>query len=138
MAEAAQAAPITADAQERYYLSSQTQLMWRKFKRHRLAMAASLLLALFYLAAVLVEFIAPYRTDTRFTEYIFTPPQRVRVIDHTGRLHLRPFVYGLQRELNMDTLERIYTEDHAVIHPLRLFVRGDEYRMWDCSTATCT
>ena len=130
MAEAAQAAPITGDAQEQYYLSSQTQLMWRKFKRHKLAMAAGLLLVLFYVAAALVEVIAPYRPDTRFTEYIFTPPQRLRVIDHTGRLHLRPFVYGLQRELDMDTLERIYTEDHAVIHPLRLFVRGDEYRMW--------
>ena len=63
--------------------------MWRKFKRHRLAMASALLLALFYLAAVLVEFIAPYRPDTRFTEYIFTPPQWVRVIDHTGRLRGR-------------------------------------------------
>ena len=81
MAEAARTAPITADAQERYYLSSQTQLMWRKFKRHRLAMAAALLLALFYLAAILAELIAPYRPDTRFTEYIFTPPQRIRMID---------------------------------------------------------
>ena len=104
--------------------------MWRKFKRHKMAMVAAVVLVLFYLVAILVEFVAIYRPDTRFTEYIFSPPQRVHLFDHTGRLHVRPFVYGLHRELDMETLERIYTEDHAVIHPLHLWVHGDEYRMW--------
>ena len=64
--------------------------MWRKVKCHRLAMASALLLALFYLAAELVQFAAPYRLDTLLIpEYIFVVAQRVRVILHTGRLRGR-------------------------------------------------
>ncbi|HUG78583.1 MAG TPA: hypothetical protein VML57_13970, partial [Burkholderiales bacterium] len=34
--------------QERFYRASQWQIMWWKFKRHRIALAAGVILAVFY------------------------------------------------------------------------------------------
>ena len=39
---------------------SQTALMWRRFKRHRLALVSLWIVALFYLIAILAEFLAPH------------------------------------------------------------------------------
>ena len=43
---------------ESYYLSSQWQLMWRKFKRHRLATVGLAVLAVLYVSAAFAEFVA--------------------------------------------------------------------------------
>ena len=39
---------------------TQTQLIWRDFKRHRAALAGGIIIALLYLMALGAEFIAPY------------------------------------------------------------------------------
>ena len=117
-------------AEERYYVASQWQLMWRKFIKHRLAILGFSILALFYTLAIFCEFFATYDPYRRFGEYIYCRPQRVRFLDAEGRFHLRPFVYGLKKELNMDTFERIYTPDTSKKYPVGLFVRGNEYKLW--------
>ena len=47
-------------AEERYFIASQRQLMWRKFKKHRVAVISGIILVLAYLAAFGYEFCAPY------------------------------------------------------------------------------
>ena len=47
-----------------------------------------------------------------------------------GRLQ-RPFVYGMVKTVNMETLTRTYAIDPERRHPLALFVRGDSYRLWN-------
>ncbi|GAH94316.1 unnamed protein product, partial [marine sediment metagenome] len=42
--------------EEEFYLASQWQLMWRKFKKHKLAMLGGTILAIFYLVAIFSEF----------------------------------------------------------------------------------
>ena len=59
--------------EERYYLASQWQLAWRKFRGHRLAIAGGWVLAAFYLLALFADFIAPYDVDLR-SSYIYMPP----------------------------------------------------------------
>ena len=44
---------------EQYYLATQWQLMWRNFRRHRLALVGGAVLAVFYVTALLAEFVAP-------------------------------------------------------------------------------
>ena len=115
---------------ESYYLSSQWQLMWRKFKRHRLATAGLAVLAVLYVSAAFAEFFAPYDIAKRYPACVFCPPQRIHFFAD-GRLHLRPFVYPLAETRDPVTLRRTYTEDRSRRLPLRLLVRGDEYELWN-------
>ena len=84
------AAATAEQAEERLYLASQWRLMWRRLGRHRVALAGGVVLLLFYLTMCLgAEFFATYTRDTRFKEFSFAPPARVRVVDADGRLRLR-------------------------------------------------
>ena len=110
---------------EKYFVASSWSLMWRKFVRHRVALVAGILLAGLYITASVAGFVAPYhKTDSR-GKFALAPPMRVRILDD-GRLQ-RPFVYGLDRERDPETLMFVYEEDPQSIYPIRFFVRGDEY-----------
>lgn len=115
-------------AQEKYYLASQWKLMWWKLKRHRLAVVCGVILALNYATILVSEVIAPYNLHTRNTDYIYSPPQRVHLF-HEGEF-IGPFVYGRDRELDMDNLIRLYPERPDDVQPLRFFCAGDPYRFW--------
>ena len=123
---AARAAPA---ASERYYLASQWQLAWRKLIRHRLALAGGGVLLLLYVAALFAGFIAPHGPFTRNNDYINAPPTPLRFVSQEG-LHLRPFVYAVRGEVDMESLRRRYAEDTSRRYPISLFVRGEPYRLW--------
>ena len=127
------AAGTVADAasasDERYYLASQWQLMWSKFRRHRLAIIGAGVLGLFYLGALFCEFLSPYVPLQRNADFIFAPPQRIHFHDGS-RFHLRPFVYEFRQVLNEETYRWEYNRDPNTRYPVRLFHRGDEYRFW--------
>lgn len=113
--------------QERYYLASQWQMMWWRFKRHRIAVLSALFLAVLYLSTLCSEALAPYELHSRDTEYIFAPPQTVKLY-HAGEF-VGPFVYGYGFTLNMETLKREYEIDADDVQPLRFFCKGDPY-LW--------
>ena len=113
---------------ERYYMAPQWQLIWWKFKRHRLALISGILLLLFYLSVFISEMLAPYNLHHRHTNFIYAPPQAVHWF-HEGEF-VGPFVYGYSFKLNMETLQREYTADPNAVQPLRFFCLGDEYKWW--------
>ncbi len=115
-------------AEERFYMASQWQLMWRKFKRHKLAIIGGSVLVILYVGAAFCGFIAPYDVNLRNPDLLFAPPQAIRFIDQDGRFCLRPFVYGYSQERNMETLQIEFTVDKSKQYPIRFFHRGDSYR----------
>ena len=117
-------------AEERYYMASQWQLMWRKFRKHKLALLGGSILAVFYVLAIFCEFFSPYDIYKRYPDYIYCPPQRVHFFDRQG-FHPRPFVYGMKQEMDPVTWETKFTEDKAKKYPICFFVRGDEYKLWN-------
>jgi len=117
-------------AEERYYVASQWQLMWRKFKKHKLALFGGSILIIFYVVALFSEFFSPYNIYQRYPKYIYCPPQKIHFFSEEG-FHLRPFVYGLKGSRDPVTLRRKYAEDKTKKYPLYLFVRGDEYKLWN-------
>lgn len=123
------AAAVTAAAEERYFIASQRQLMWRKFRKHRMAVAAGIILLIAYLVAFTYEFCAPYGSLTQHEGFVNAPPTRIRLIDADGRLRA-PFVYGLTGKVNLETFQREFVEDRSVIYPVRLLTRGEPYRFW--------
>ncbi len=80
---------------EEYYVASQWQLMWRKFRKHQIAMTAVLVLVFLYFLAIFCEFMVPYAPLTRFPKYLYDPPQRLHFFDKTKGFQLRPFIYDL-------------------------------------------
>lgn len=114
--------------QEHYYLASQWQLMWWKFKRHRVAVFCGVLLIVMYASILVSEFLAPYNLHTRNINFIYSPPQKVYLFDK-GEF-VGPFVYGWSYRLNMENLKREYSEDKSKIYPVRFFCFGDEYKFW--------
>ena len=78
---------MTATAGGEVQLSlTQTQLIWRDFKRHRAALAGGIIIALLYLMALGAEFIAPYDPYHREMRSPLVPPMRVHLRDAEGRV----------------------------------------------------
>lgn len=117
-------------AEERLFVASQWQLMWWRFRKHKLALASTIVLAVMYLVVAFVEFISPYDPTRTDENYIYAPPQSIHFVDAAGRFHLRPFVYGLQGELDMDTLRFRYEYDTNQQYSLHFFTHGDTYKLW--------
>ena len=130
-------------AQEKLYLASQWQLIWWKFRRHRLAVVSGWFLIAAYLIIVIVEVVSPYNSSTRNTDMIRSPPQMLHLFDQ-GSL-VGPFVYGYKTQVNLDadgkatndpfhlnmtTLKREYTVDTGKVQPLRFLCSGDSYWFW--------
>ena len=122
---------MTATAGGEVQLSlTQTQLIWRDFKRHRAALAGGIIIALLYLMALGAEFIAPYDPYHREMRSPLVPPMRVHLRDAEGRVRL-PFVYGLQQKRDPETFSPFYERQTERRYRVGLLVRGEEYRLWN-------
>lgn len=118
---------LTAE-QEKYFFASRRQLMWWKFKRHKVAVTCGFILLALYASTLISEFIAPYNLHSRDTHHIYAPPQGLHLF-HDGAF-IGPFVYGYDYRLNLDNLKREYTANPGKVQRLRFFCRGDGYRFW--------
>jgi len=125
--------PPSATAREaeiRYYTASQFQLMWWKFKKHRLALVGSTILGIFVFIALFAEFLSPYTPTARTVDYLFGRPQVLHFIDANGKFHLRPFTYALTAAMDPKTFLLEVKEDTSKPWPVYFFVKGDPYKMW--------
>ncbi len=77
-------------AQERFYRASQWQMIWWRLRRHRVAVAAGMVLLALYVMILFCEVLAPYGLDSRNSDFIYAPPQSVHFVER-GRL-VAPFV----------------------------------------------
>lgn len=116
------------EEQAKVYQASQLRLMWWKFKRHKVALWSAIFLAVLYFTILICEFVAPYNLHTRNVDFIYAPPQQVRLFDNGS--FVGPFVYGRTMTLDMDTLKRDYADDLTKVQKLRFFCSGDRYKFW--------
>lgn len=119
--------PMTAE-EERYYRASGLQLIWWKFKRHRVALVSAIFLALLYISLPFVEMIAPYGMTSRHADHLYAPPQPVHLF-HEGKFE-GPFVYPYKFKFNLETFTRDYVVDRTTPQKLRFFCRGEAYDFW--------
>lgn len=119
--------PMTAE-EERYYRASGLQLIWWKFKRHRVALVSAIFLALLYISLPFVEMIAPYGMTSRHADHLYAPPQPVHLF-HEGKFE-GPFVYPYKFKFNLETFTRDYVVDRTTPQKLRFFCRGESYDFW--------
>jgi peptide/nickel transport system permease protein len=110
---------------------SQFGLMWRRFKRHRLALVSLWIVGLFYLVALLAEFIAPVDPSDYSARYTYAPPQGLHFLaqNEDGGWQFSPFVYGYKTEIDPVALRRTFVIDEEVRLPVRFFAESEPYML---------
>jgi peptide/nickel transport system permease protein len=114
--------------EEDYYQAGQWRLAWWRFKRHKLAQLALVVLAIMYFMAFFAEFFAPYGATQRFAGLNDAPPTRVHFM-HEGRF-IGPFVYGRERKFSLKEMKYTTVENRAEPYPIRFLGRGTTYELW--------
>ncbi|WP_159623263.1 ABC transporter permease [Ruania rhizosphaerae] len=120
-----------------YAAASRWRLVWRRFRRHKLAMVGLVVTILVYVIAVFGEVIAPYSNSHLNADYAYAPPQQLQIVDTSGDswdwgLH----VHGYTMERDPETLEQEFTTDPDNQVPVGFFVQGEQYELlglipWD-------
>jgi peptide/nickel transport system permease protein len=126
---AAGAAPRAVEVAEKEasaYVASQWKLMWWRFRRHKLAMVSGVVLIFIYMVALFAEFFAPAPPDLTNTQATYAPPQTLILFDEDG---FNPHVFGYKVEVDPVALRRTFVIDPEKKIPVRLFVRGYEYKV---------
>lgn len=124
----------TPESQEdmRLLVAGQWQLMWWRFRKHKVAMVATAVSLLIYFVAVFAEFLAPLPRDHYAADYTFAPPQRIKLIleDEFGNREFHPHVLGYTVEIEAVALRRVFKPDPEQVIELGFFVDGlEEYRV---------
>jgi peptide/nickel transport system permease protein len=107
---------------------AQRQLVWRRFKKHRIGVIGAVVVLFLIFLVVFADFLGPYHYGTHHKELNFAPPTRVHFWDEQGRFSFPPFVYGIASRKG-DFEEKIYYEDTSKKYPICFFCAGDSYRL---------
>jgi peptide/nickel transport system permease protein len=124
--------PSTAGAirsEDEVRVISVRRLMWRRFKRNRLAVVGGAFLIFMYIAAIFAGFIAPYDPTTVNSQFVSMAPYGLNFVDTEGNFHPIPFVYGLKSAVDPATFRRTFEIVPEEKYPLQFFVRGAEYKI---------
>jgi peptide/nickel transport system permease protein len=108
---------------------SQFGLMWRRFRRHRLALVSLWIVAAFYLVAVLAEFLAPTDPSAYSARYTYAPPQGIQLIatEPDGSWSFQLHVNGYKTEIDPVALRRTFVIDPEERIPVQFFVPSKPY-----------
>ncbi|TMV11408.1 ABC transporter permease [Arenibacterium halophilum] len=118
----------SATAPERRDLDAPNWLLiWRKFRRHRLALISGAFLLMCYLALPIAGFLAPYGPNHRHSEHLYAPPQGISLF-HDGKF-IGPHVYPTTSVANLETFQWEFTPDMSNPQKLRFFCKGDSYHL---------
>lgn len=104
---------------------------WHRLKKNPLARFGAILLLVFYLAVIAADFVAPYDPYASQTNGSLLPPTRVYWVAQQSEKFIGPHVYPTtQGETDLNTGEREIIVNFKKPSPLRLFVSGWEYRLF--------
>ena len=124
--KAAQIADLLEGEQHESYF----QLVWRRFRKSKPAIAGGIMIIGLMVLAIFSDFFAPYDPLELDMAASFTPPTRIHFFDANGNFHFRPFVHTLYVELDPVSFAPIWTEDQTVLYPVKFFVKGWEYKLF--------
>jgi peptide/nickel transport system permease protein len=106
--------------------SSLSAIAWAQFRKHPLARLSLFVLGFLYLVAAFADFLAPYPERYLDANATFQPPNRIRFRDKGG--FVGPFIYGMKKEVDLETFETIWQEDTSQKYPIKLLVQRNKPR----------
>ena len=119
-----QPAEVVFAEEEEVFVASQWRLMWWRFRKHKLAIVAGIILGLFYLLFPSAEFLAMGDPAETSSKYHLLRPQALRFFVEGS---FRPHVNGLS-SFRDENFQKIYEPIPDEKLPVGFFVRGNEYR----------
>jgi peptide/nickel transport system permease protein len=114
-------------AADRISMATQWQLMWWRFRKHRAALVAGVIVILFYTIVLFADFFAyspPSKSDAQLS---LLPPQPIHFFEDG---EFRPHVLGLTGKRDPKTFKRVYQPDPEKKLYLTLFAEGYPYKLW--------
>ncbi len=118
-------ATIAPEQGDRIFVASQWQLMWWRFRKHRLAMIGAVAIIIFYLVVIGADFVSYSDPEVTEANYSQMPPQPIRLFDQGA---FRPHVLGVKGARDPNTFKRVFKTDPNLKIPLRFFARGYTYK----------
>ena len=118
---------ITSIGTDQIYSASQWQLMWWRLKRHKLAMIASITLAILYFIVIFADFLAVAEPKLSEAKRGEMPPQGIRLT--FDGINPQLYVYGTKGVRDPKTFKKVFKPDETVQVPIRLFAKGYEYKL---------
>ncbi len=116
---------LATPREDRLSVATQRQLVWWRFKRHKLALLALTVVILFYAVALVGPFIATSDPREARSERAVVPPQPIHLFDEGA---FRPHVCGVTGRRDPYTMQRLYEPDCSQKVDIQLFARGYEYK----------
>jgi len=111
--------------EQRVFVASQWQLMWWRFRKHKLAVASAVVVVGFYIIVVGADFLAYADPDASEAHRSLMPPQTIHLFDGW---RFTPHVYALKGARDPQTFKRVYRPDPTQKIPIRFFAEGFEYK----------
>lgn len=119
------------ERETRLEIAGQWQLVWWRFRKHKLAMLGGLVTLVIYLVALFAEFLAPFSPTTFSATYTYAPPQPLHFLARTERgLRLQPYTNGYTVEIDQEALRRTFVVDEGLRHPVGFLVKVEPYKLW--------
>lgn len=113
--------------EDRLSVATQRQLMWWRFKKHKLAVFSLIVVILFYVIALNAEFLSTSDPTKGRSARQYVPPQPIFTFD---RGEFRLHVCGISGERDPYTLQRTYETDCSNKYDLAFFAPGFEYKLF--------
>jgi peptide/nickel transport system permease protein len=109
--------PVYGD--ERVAVASQRQLIWWRFRKHKLAVAGAVVIVMFYLVAFGADFLAYASPNAADANHTLVAPQGIALHVHSLRQFRDPV-----------TLQAGYAPDDSQTYSVRLFAHGYPYKLF--------
>jgi peptide/nickel transport system permease protein len=113
-------------AEEKVSVATQWQLMWWRFRKHRLAVVSAAIVAFFYGVVVFADFLAYADPVASEAQRGYIAPQPLYWFYPDGSFG--PHVLGMTGKRDPTTFRRVYEPDPNQKIPITFFGRGFEYR----------
>lgn len=108
---------------------SYMQLVWKRFRRSKPAIAGGMMVITLVMMALFAEFFSPNDFTRTAMGDSYIPPSVIRFVDEEGNFSFQPFVYNLFVELDPNTFQSRWAEDTTQKYHIQFFVRGWEYKL---------
>ena len=118
---------ITSIGTDQIYSASQWQLMWWRLKKHKLAMIASITLAILYFIVIFADFLAVAEPKLSEAKRGEMPPQGIHLT--FDGINPQLYVYGTKGVRDPKTFKKVFKPDQTVQVPIRLFAKGYKYKL---------
>jgi peptide/nickel transport system permease protein len=115
-------------AENRVAVATQRQLIWWRFRKHKLAVVSAIIVGLFYLVALFADPVASTDPFDTQSSRGYVPPQAIHLFDAEGHFH--PQVFALKGKRDPRTFKLSYAPDPSEPRDFVLFGHGYEYRLF--------